>query len=145
MIELSRVKKITKWLVFNDFAENDTDLAKKLGYTKSFLSQILNGKTPISEKFIKSLCDADPNINKVWILTGEGNMLINEKNKEQSAQNVVLKAGSRNKDNTILVGNQTKNDFSYLLDIIKEKDNQIAKLHEQMGKLVDTINNLSNK
>lgn len=75
MTEQQRIKKIIKWLIFSDFAENDKEVAENLGYTKSSLSQIVTGKVPVSEKFIKKLCSADKNINEEWINTGEGEML----------------------------------------------------------------------
>lgn len=75
MTELQRVKRICKWLIFNEIADNDKELAEKLGYTKSSFSQILNGKVPISGKFIDKLCDLDKNINKVWVSSEKGEML----------------------------------------------------------------------
>jgi transcriptional regulator with XRE-family HTH domain len=73
---INRVKRVIKWLILTDFASSESDLAEKLGYKKSSLSQILNEKVPLSEKFIQTLCDADKNINKVWIETGEGAMVV---------------------------------------------------------------------
>ncbi len=75
MSDIQRVRKVLNWLIFSEYAENDTVLASKLGYTKSSFSQIVNGKVPLSEKFINTLCQCDENINKVWILTGEGEFL----------------------------------------------------------------------
>mgnify|MGYP001130551235 FL=1 len=63
------------WLVFMEYAENERELAEKLGYTKSSFSQIVNGKVPLSERFVQKLASVDRNINEVWIMTGEGNML----------------------------------------------------------------------
>lgn len=70
-----RIKKVVNWLIFQEIVESETDLARTLGYQKSSFSQIVNGKVPLSEKFVKRLCALDENINDVWILTGEGNML----------------------------------------------------------------------
>lgn len=78
MTELQRVRKIVNWLIFMEYAENERDLAEKLGYTKSSFSQILNGKVALSDKFVKKLCSANENINEVWITSGEGDMLISE-------------------------------------------------------------------
>lgn len=75
MTVLQRVRKIVNWLIFMEFAENERDLAEKLGYTKSSFSQIMNGKVALSDKFVKKLCSANENINEVWITTGEGDML----------------------------------------------------------------------
>lgn len=58
-----------------EYAENERELAEKLGYTKSSFSQIVNGKVPLSERFVQKLASVDKNIDEVWILTGEGNML----------------------------------------------------------------------
>ncbi len=75
MTETQRIKKVINWLVFMEYAENERELAEKLGYTKSSFSQIVNGKVPLSERFVQKLASVDKNINEVWIMTGEGNML----------------------------------------------------------------------
>ena len=75
MTETQRVKKVINWLVFMEYAENERELAEKLGYTKSSFSKIVNGKVPLSERFVQKLASVDRNINEVWIMTGEGNML----------------------------------------------------------------------
>ncbi|GAA4156778.1 S24 family peptidase [Chryseobacterium ginsenosidimutans] len=77
MTRIQRVKKVIKWLIFSDFGENETEIAKLLGYTKSSFSQILNEKVPLSERFVDKLCDLDKDINKVWIMHEEGVMLNN--------------------------------------------------------------------
>ncbi|SHM72431.1 hypothetical protein [Flavobacterium chilense] len=76
MTKIQRVKKICKWLIFMDYADNDADLAKKLGYTKSSFSQIMNEKVPLSDKFLNTIVNTNENINKVWINEGVGEMLI---------------------------------------------------------------------
>lgn len=70
-----RIKKAINWLIYQEIAESETALAKMLGYQKSSFSQIVNGKVPLSEKFVKRLCSLDENINDIWILTGEGELL----------------------------------------------------------------------
>lgn len=78
MTDLQRIKKVIKWLIFSDFGDNEKEIAEILGYTKSSFSQILNGKVPISDKFVEKILQLDKNINKVWILTGEESMFKNE-------------------------------------------------------------------
>lgn len=77
MTDIQRIDKVLKWLVFVGFADNNMEVAVKLGYTKSSFSQIINGKVPLSDKFIDKLSSANPNINKLWILSGNGEMLKN--------------------------------------------------------------------
>ncbi|GIZ10248.1 LexA family transcriptional regulator [Flavobacterium sp. UMI-01] len=80
MTKIERVRKLCKWLIYDGFADNDKDLAEKIGYTKSSFSQILNEKVPLSDKFIDKLCSANENINKVWVFRGEGEILKNYRN-----------------------------------------------------------------
>ncbi len=77
MTELQRIKKVVNWLIFMEYVENERALSDLLGYTKSSFSQIINGRVPLSEKFIKKLCSVDENINEVWITEGTGTMLKN--------------------------------------------------------------------
>lgn len=77
MENLKRLKRAINWLIFQEVAENERALAELLGYTKSSFSQIVNGKVPMSDKFVKKLCRLDENINEVWLMTGEGSMFLN--------------------------------------------------------------------
>ncbi|KLT67909.1 transcriptional regulator [Flavobacterium sp. ABG] len=88
MSELERIRKVCDWLIFAEFAQSDSDLAQKLGYAKSSLSQILNGKVPLSEKFINRVCYFNKNINRVWILNEEGDMLLKGILKDDSVEKV---------------------------------------------------------
>jgi transcriptional regulator with XRE-family HTH domain len=80
MTKIERVKKVCKWLIFYGFAENDKELAEKLGYSKSSFSQIMNEKVPLSNKFIDNLCSANKNLNKIWIEKSEGTLFTNLEN-----------------------------------------------------------------
>jgi transcriptional regulator with XRE-family HTH domain len=70
----TRLKKVINWLIFQGIAENERELAEKLGYTKSSFSQLVNGKVPLTDKFLRNLCAMDENINDVWIRTGDGDL-----------------------------------------------------------------------
>jgi transcriptional regulator with XRE-family HTH domain len=78
MAEIQRIKKVIDWLIFEGKVKSRRDLAEKMGYTESSMSQILNEKVSLSDKFIKKLSIMDNSINPTWLLSGEGNMLISE-------------------------------------------------------------------
>ncbi|MBQ9658533.1 MAG: helix-turn-helix transcriptional regulator [Clostridia bacterium] len=138
--ELERLNKVIKWLIFSDFVENDKDLADKLGYNKTYLSQIFNGKVALSDNFIEKLIDLDPNINKVWIKTGTGNMLKSDSHhiitQTVKANGNISNAGNNN----INIPIQTtasenigdKNIIKELRSIIKDKENTINLLSEEL-------------
>lgn len=75
---LRRLKRVINWLIFKEIAENERALAETLGYTKSSFSQIVTGKVPLSEKFMKRICSLDENINFVWLQSGEGEMFLSD-------------------------------------------------------------------
>lgn len=83
MEELKRIKKVINWLIFNEIGGSEKDIAEMLGYTKSSFSQIVNGKVPLSDKFIGKLCSLDENINLVWVQSGAGEMLLDNKLKSE--------------------------------------------------------------
>lgn len=70
-----RITDVVSFLIFSKSALDKRDLAQKLGYNVSSFSQIINGRVPVSEKFIERLLEFAPNINDQWLLKGEGDML----------------------------------------------------------------------
>lgn len=75
MIDIERVIKVVDWLIFEKIVKSRKDLALKMGYTESSMSQILNQKVPLSERFIKKLSILDDRINIDWVMGGDGDML----------------------------------------------------------------------
>lgn len=51
------------------------DLSRLLGVTKSYLSEVLNGKRTPSPKFLLSFSQTFPEISSAWLLNGDGRML----------------------------------------------------------------------
>lgn len=76
MRNLKRIKKVINWLIYKEIGESEKEIAERLGYTKSSFSRIVNGKVPLSDKFISKLCSLDENINLVWVQSGEGEMFL---------------------------------------------------------------------
>ena len=48
--------------------------ANKIGYNQSNLSKVINGKRDVNNNLIDAICNKFPEINRVWLLTGEGDM-----------------------------------------------------------------------
>ena len=78
MSDTKRMRKVINWLIYKEIAGSERELSEILGYTKSSFSQIVNGRVPLSDKFVGKLCSLDNNINKVWVLKGEGKMFLND-------------------------------------------------------------------
>ncbi len=137
-----RLKKAINWLIFQEIAENERALADLLGYTKSSFSQIVNGKVPLSDKFLKALCALDENINEVWIKTGEGGLF---KNDTRISQRVYG-------DNNQVAGhdiNLSSHDVGKLIDTVNRQQDTISELIQanqaQTERFMAMLERLTNK
>lgn len=137
-----RLRKAINWLIFQEVAENERALAELLGYTKSSFSQIVNGKVPLSDKFLKSLCALDENINDVWIRTGEGGLF---KNGIHISQKV-------NGDHNQVAGrdmNVSSGDVGKLIETVNSQQATISELvkasQAQTERLLDLMDKLTRK
>ena len=74
MAENERLKKMILWLISQDIINSQEDLANKLNYNSSSISQIVTGIKPISRKFANNLAKLSDKIN-IDYLFGEGEMI----------------------------------------------------------------------
>lgn len=77
MTDLQRLKKVYKHLINQGIANTQTEIAQKIGVTKSYLSSV-GSNADLNESFVNKLIGLDNNLNKVWILEGRGEMLLSE-------------------------------------------------------------------
>lgn len=74
--KLARLGDMIDWLLFNNIVSSRRELAKRMHYQESTMSLVVNGKQPMSPKFLKALSEIDSRLNVDWIEDGEGSMLI---------------------------------------------------------------------
>lgn len=136
----ARLKKAINWLIFQEIAENERALAELLGYTKSSFSQIVNGKVPLSDKFVKSLCALDENINDVWIKTGEGELFKNDFRLSQKVYGDHNQVAGRDI-------NLSSQDVGKLIDTVNRQQTTISDLIQanqtQMGRFMEMLERLT--
>ncbi|MDD4438182.1 MAG: hypothetical protein PHS04_09135 [Tissierellia bacterium] len=77
MTDLQRLKRVYKHLINQGIANTQTEIAQKIGVTKSYLSSV-GSNADLNESFVNKLITLDNNLNKVWILKGRGEMLLSE-------------------------------------------------------------------
>lgn len=75
MTDLQRLKRVYKHLINKGIANTQTEIAQKIGVTKSYLSSV-GSNANLNESFADKLIALDNNLNKVWILEGKGEMLL---------------------------------------------------------------------
>ena len=93
MITKERVQTAIKHLISSGFAENQKDLAEKIGFNATNLSQAKKGdERYLTEGLAQRLSTNNSGINLSWLLTGEGEMLntdapVVEQRKQESEEN----------------------------------------------------------
>lgn len=149
MADNTKLKKLVKWLIGQGVVSNQKELAKKLGYGKSSFSLIVNEKLPMSGKFVNRLCEVDRRINRKWVVSGEGEMVLERKEtqeKEFFNLSVTTEDCSKDKGKQIdaLLSSITEKDkkieeqemlVSILFEKLKEMKTRQAHLEEVINKL----------
>lgn len=80
---------------------SQAELAEIVGISRTQFSELVTGKRPISDKTIHRITDSVPEINEIWLRTGEGEML---KDTSAIADNHSISiAGEEIKENNIRV------------------------------------------
>lgn len=119
MTDNERLKKIIAYLVSQGIIDSQEDLANKLGYNPSAISQIVTGKKPLSKKFAKNIASISEKIN-IDYLFGKGEMLKN--NTSSSIEN-----------------NELVGQIKLLEKQLTEKEEKIDRLNREIGKLEEKL------
>ena len=69
-----RLRQAADFLVANGYAKNDSDIARKMGLTKSTICMVLNGSRTPGWGLLLDFCDVFP-ISFRWLRSGQGNMV----------------------------------------------------------------------
>lgn len=139
MEKIDRYKKLIRHLIRKGFANSQKEVGTLLGYSnESTFSQIINGKVPTPKKFYNKFLDLEPNLNVVWLETGEGDMLIND----VAGNNNTSIAGNSNCVNNSSTIEKAIDEISEMRKLLQTSvDNN----RQQFNQFMELINNLTNK
>lgn len=110
---------------------SEREFCRRIGVSSSYVNNI---RQSIQPDKMKAIGEQFPELNPMWLLTGDGEMLLGNNINRVSGNNNTAVAGN---------GNQvTTNDIAGLIELqkgyqemIKEKDSQIARLISVIEKL----------
>ncbi|WP_288293259.1 S24 family peptidase [uncultured Porphyromonas sp.] len=86
MTDYERLSEIVRSIKF-EYKLTQREVAIKIGLkSATYLSDVLNGRHPVSEQISDSLVKAFPEYSKDWLLTGEGTMLVGESEVKANAK-----------------------------------------------------------
>lgn len=153
MADNKRIKLLINWLISQGIISSQQELGEKFGITsKSYLSQLVNGRA-YSEEFINKLSEFDGRINREWLETGEGSMIISEGGSQTFHGDI---NGGNNKfsgrDMTVnppcTLGYDMERVFQEISaqrKLTEEAQAQTRKAQEQMDRLITIIENFNKK
>lgn len=72
---VNRIKDVLEWLKSSEMFRSNREIAERMGYNPSMVSQVITGRSAVTQKFVRSLSSVCSRISYDWIWTGEGNML----------------------------------------------------------------------
>ena len=106
---------------------NDNQVTLECGLSQGLLGQARTGKSDLGQKTLEKILNTYQDLNKVWLLTGEGAMLIGDVNGNNNAVG---------KDATVNI-NESET-ISNLISVIKKEQ-------EQKDRMLSIIEDLTSK
>ena len=107
------------------------DLARMIQLDKAELSRMMTGKKPVNQLLVDKLLKNFPEINEVWLRTGEGEML---KNVALAENQAVALAADEIKDNKISVN--TDQTIALLVAELSAQRRLAEKIIDQNGEIL---------
>lgn len=101
---------------------SDAEFARLTGKQRSYVSEIISGKRSLSEQYVLKIADSFKELNKDWLLTGNGPML--------------------NKDKVIVTTTKSSGDLDLYKKLIASLEETVASQKMIIQKLTDEIANL---
>ncbi len=96
--KLDRLAEMIDWLLYNNIVASRRELAKRMQYQESTLSLVVNGKQPISSKFLTALAGVDKRLNVDWIEKGDGEMIFEVDDESAAPSKEEIEILSRQQD-----------------------------------------------
>ncbi|MCC0642197.1 MULTISPECIES: helix-turn-helix transcriptional regulator [unclassified Clostridioides] len=107
-----RIKQIRK-----EHNVSQQEFGEKLGVSRDVISNIENNRVEVKTVFITHMCEIF-NVNKEWILTGEGEIYISTEDIYSTLEEVFYKiASSKDENLKELVINLSKLDATYIASL----------------------------
>lgn len=133
-----RFTQVVKYLIDSRAIKNQAELTQILSLSKGYVSQLVNGQREPSGEVVSKLANSFPIINENWLLTGNGNMLLDSESQPQNPTVEQPEDRGMIEKMLLLVESQRK-DIETLIELVKKKDEKIAELVQENMELNNEI------
>ena len=143
---MRRIDRFDEYMKYSGL--NDNKVTNQLGLSIGILGKSRKEGRDLSDRVVEKILKFYRNLNHVWLLTGEGEMLsganvqTTEGNRGSDIVGNNVQGGSGINNNQVSGGGISQNDegiMHKLLDIIREKDAALASKDAQIERLLDLI------
>ncbi len=94
-----RLKNLLEVLIQRRIVYNQKDFAEIAGIGATQMTMLLNGTRPFSELYINKICKAFPTVSKDWLLTGDGDVILEKKEKLADSTQELIHSQQRTIEN----------------------------------------------
>ena len=120
----NRIKQFCKYSGISN-----SEFERKCGLSNGYINSISKG---IGTEKLQAILDCFSNLNRDWLLYGEGEMLKTSINQEVNGDHNTAVAGNNNTVNSEEL-------ISRLIKLLEKKDEQIAEKDIQMNRLISLL------
>ena len=120
---------------------NDNQVTKQCGLSQGLLGQARTGKSDLGMQTVNKILKEYQDLNRVWLLTGEGEML-NQSIQIGDGTNI---AGDKNNVNESRTVEMFLNEIAAQRRLAEKKDEQIEKKDEQINRLIALLEKCAEK
>lgn len=141
---VERIREALEWLKDNGVFRSNREIAEKMGYNPSMLSQVITGKSAVSQRFVKTLCAVAPGLRQDWVWNGKGDMFMAQIAPEPASGEVptdferltfiMEQMAQLVKSFSIVVG-PLDNKVKALEKTVKEQDKRIRQLEKEIDQI----------
>jgi hypothetical protein len=129
---MSVKERIKKFIEYREIT--DRAFCSSIGVSFSYVNSI---RKSIQPDKLKTITEVYPELNPIWLITGDGNMLMEGNINNVSGRGNTAVAGNGNK--------VTNNDISGLIELQKGYQTMIKEKDDQINRLISVIEKLSEK
>lgn len=137
---MRRIERFDKYMAFKGL--NDNKVTVDLGLSNGTIGKSRKDGRDLSDRVIEQILNFYTDLNKVWLLTGEGEMLNKTIHQEAKGDNNTQVAGNGN--NVNVTTTSLLEELAAQRKLTEKAQEQLSKAQEQIDRLLSIIEKLNN-
>lgn len=137
---MRRIERFDKYMTFKGL--NDNKVTIDLGLSNGTIGKSRKDGRDLSDRVIEQILNFYTDLNKVWLLTGEGEMLNKKIYQEAKGDNNTQVAGNGN--NVNVTTKSLLEELAAQRKLTEKAQEQLSKAQEQIDRLLSIIEKLNN-